>query len=423
MYTLKTLKNGLKLILVPRSSTRVVTTMVLFRVGSVDESNKNAGISHFLEHMHYKGTKKRRTGLDVSAFIESIGGQHNAFTGKEYTGYYAKITPDHLENAFDFLSDNLLSPLFDPKEMEKEKGVVIEEINMYEDNPMATVHRDFENVVFGENELGRDIIGTKKSVSDVTPIDLKNYKNKFYSASNAVLVLSGNFGKRTEKEVKALAEKYFTFAKGKGNKRAKIHFDPTTRVHISKKKTEQSNIVLGFKTVGISDPDFFPLSLLATVLGGGMSSRMFEEIREQRGLAYSVKTHQDSYVQSGALFTQAGVPNDKVEEAILAIANEYKKAKEGVSEIELNKAKEITIGKMLISLEDSEEEAFQYAQEILLAEKAFMTPEMVIEKYRKVTKDDILRVAKKYLCEDKLVLAAIAPKLSQAKISKQLSLT
>lgn len=421
-YQLKTLKNGLRLILVPKKSTEVVTVMAMFRVGSRNEEPEIAGISHLLEHMHYKGTKKRPKATEIAEFIESIGGEHNAFTNKEFTGYYTKLAPKYIEKAFDFLSDNLINSTFDKAELEKEKSVIVEEINMYEDLPMIIVENRFEEAVFGNNALGQDIIGTKESVRNTTAEKLFEYKNKYYSAENAVLVLAGNFGKYSEDDLAALAEKYFAINKTKSNPMSGLKLNDKKAVRIIEKKTEQSHIVVGFKTVSFEDPDFFPLEILATILGGGMSSRMFSEIREKRGLAYSVKTACSNYIESGVLYTQAGVPNEKVEEAVSAIMEEYKKIKKNVpSEAEISKAKEMICGRMLIKFEDSEELADHYAIEATLSKK-ILTPKELLERYQSVTQSDILRIAKKYFTDDRLGFTYIGPKIDKEKIKKLLQI-
>ena len=415
-YTLKTLKNGLRLILVPRKATEVVTVMAMFKVGSRQEEVDIAGISHVLEHMHYKGTPKRPTGFDVAEFIESVGGEHNAFTDKECTGYYAKIMPKHLEDGFDFLSDNLLNAKIEDFELDREKGVIIQEINMYEDLPMRIIGSHFEKVIYGDNALGRDIIGTKESVSATNSKKLFDYKKKYYQAKNAVVVLAGNFGNLSDQEIEKLVEKYFQFKDAPVKKTKPIKINDKKGHYIETKKTEQTHLIVGFKTVSFNHPDYFSLDLLATILGGSMSSRMFSEVREKRGLAYSVKTHTSEYSESGSIETQAGVGHEQLYEATEAILGEYKKIKETlVPEAELAKAKEIVLGKMLIGIEDSEEIAYHYASEALLADK-ILTYEEMRKIYQKITADDIMRVAKKYLVDEKMGLAVIGPKIDKRKL-------
>lgn len=421
-YKLTKLKNGLRLLLVPRKASEVVTVMAMFKVGGRYESEEIAGISHVLEHMHYKGTPKRPSGLKVAEFIESIGGEHNAFTGKECTGYHAKVAPKHLEKAFDFLSDLLLNSLFKPEDLEREKQVILQEIDMYEDLPMQIVGNKFEEAVFGKNALGRDVIGYKKTVQALSRDDLVKYRSKHYSASNAVLALAGNFGDLSEDEIESLAEKYFNFDHNQKEILPSIDIPNESGSNIIEKKTEQSHVVVGFRTVPLSHSDYHKLEMLALILGGSMSSRMFEEIREKRGLAYAVRTSTANYIEAGFLETQAGVPHDKVDETIEAIMGEYKKMKtEKVESEELQKAKEIVYGKMLIKFEDSEELVYHYASDELFLEK-IDTPEELAKIYQNITADDIMEVANKYFTKDRLGIAFIGPKFDKEKIEKLLTI-
>lgn len=417
-YKLITLKNGLRLLLVPRKSTEIVTIMAMFKVGSRQESNEIAGISHVLEHMHFKGTKKRPTSFDIAEFIESIGGQHNAFTGKEYTGYYTKIMPKHIEDGFDFLSDQLLNSKIDEAELEKEKQVIIQEINMYQDLPMEMVDSYFEKVAFGDNALGRDIIGFKKSVADTTREKLLDYKDKYYQAKNAVIVLAGNFGQYSEEKIAKLAEKYFSFGNDAVEETSKIELNDKAGHFFETKKTEQTHLVIGFKTVSLNHPDFFKIEVLATIIGGSMSSRMWQEVRAKRGLAYNVRTSTSVYSESGVIMTQAGVEHEKLYEASEAIIDQYKKIKaEVVPEAELNKAKEIILGRMLNKIENSEEVAYHFASDALLADE-ILTYDQIRKIYQKVSADDIMEMAKKYLLDEKICIAVIGPKIDEDKLLK-----
>lgn len=422
-YKLIELKNGLKLILVPKSSTEVVTAMILFKVGSRNESDDIAGISHVLEHMHYKGTKKLPSGLKIAEFIESLGGEHNAFTGKEYTGYYTKLVPKHMEKAFEFLSDILINSKFDAEELEKEKGVIMQEISMYEDLPMEMVGNYFEEAVFGQNALGRDVIGRRESVSAVDRQKLVDYRDKHYSGENAVLVLAGNFGDLSEPEIINLTEKYFKFPQKSPSKFSKIDINSKKNSKIVQKKTEQSHLAVGFRTVALNHPDYFKLDLLGMILGGSMSSRMFEEIREKRGLAYAVRTCTSNFIESGFILTQAGVPHEKVYEAAEAIVGEYKKIKSTkVPETELSKAKEIICGKLLIKFEDSEEVAHYFAADKLLLGE-IITPEDLVKIYQNITADDIMEMAKKYLTDERLGLSFIGLEFSKQKLEEILKIS
>lgn len=412
------LKSGVRLILVPEVSTQVLTAVAMFHVGSRNETDTNAGISHVLEHMHFKGTKKRPTAFQISEFVDSMGAENNAFTNKEYTGYYIKLTPKHLADGLDYLSDILTNSTFDANELEREKNVIIQEINMYEDLPMEAVSWRFEEALLGKNDLGRDIIGTKQSVSAVTKEQLVAYRDKHYIAENTVIVLAGNFGNYSEADLVGLVEAQFKFAALPKESLSKISLNDKKAMSLVKKETEQSHLIIGFRTSALDDPDYYALDLMATILGGSMSSRMFEEIREKRGLAYAVRTTSGSYLESGSLETQAGVPHEKIYETIKAILGEYKKVKEEkISEAELEKAKEIISGKALIRLEDSEEIAMHYAVEDALLNKV-LTPNEMLKNYQKVTTDDIINAARKYFVEERLAISFIGPNIDEAELNK-----
>lgn len=421
-YSTYKLDNGLNLVLVPNESTEVLTSIILFKVGSRNETNENAGISHVLEHMVFKGSKKRPAAIDVSEFADSLGAEYNAFTGKEYTGYYIKLRPKNLEKGFDYLSDLILDPLFKESDLTREKEVIVQEINMYQDLPMEMVGVYFERAVFGENALGREIIGYKDTVRAVNQKKLFEYKDSHYQAENAVLVLAGNLG-QSEEKVKELAQKYFKLS---GKPVAKMEPVKVSRrkpnYFVQNKETEQSHLIVGFETVPLNHPDYFKLELLGTILGGSMSSRMFTEVREKRGLAYAVKTFNTNFQESGTIYTQAGVEHDKLNEALSAIMDVYRKIKtEKVSPEELQKAKEVISGKLLIKLEDSEELASHYAYESLFAKK-IMTPDQIVSTYQKITEDDILEVANKYLTNDRIAASFVGPTINKEEIRKLLKI-
>ena len=416
------LSNGLSVILVPNKGLSTITSMILFGVGSIHETDDIAGISHVLEHMAFKGTEKKPTGLKISEYIDSIGGEYNAFTGKEYTGYYVKSTAKHIVESFDFLSDILLNAKYDEKELEKEKRVIIEELKMYEDIPQDLVDSNFDKAIFGDNNLGRDVIGTRETVLAVTADKLRQYKKNHYFGANAALVIAGNFEDKTDEYIVSLAEDYFKLESGEVQPDQKIEFVSGKSVSVVQKPIEQSNLVVGFRTTSSLVFDDYVLDIISLILGGCASSRMFEEIREQRGLAYSIRSTVDSYRIGGLLCTQAGVPDTKVEEAINAIINEYRKIKtEPVLEEELTKAKEYISGKMLIKYEDTEAVAFNYAYTQVI-ERKITTPQETINQYQKITSSDILNMAKKYFVEENMGLAYVGKSLTKEDANKLLSI-
>lgn len=420
-YKKTRLKNGLRLIMIPVASSNVVSTFVLFGVGSRHESDDEAGISHVLEHMHFKGTTKHPRSIDVSEFIEAVGGETNAFTGKEYTGYYTKVAAKHVERSVDFLSDILLGSLFDAEELSKEKHVIYQELDMYNDMPMEIVGSKFEQAIFSGNALGREIIGTRKSLAAITRDSLLSFKNKHYVGENAVIAITGKLPDYDTTE--AMIEKYFDFSTAGKAEHTPVTPAEQKRINILDKKTEQSHLIIGFRGAASDDKDKYALKILSLILGGSMSSRMFEEIREKRNLAYSIHTGTTTYKNAGIIETQAGVAHDKVLEAIEAIMTEYGKIKtDGVTALELQKAKDIIGGGMLISFEDMGEMANYFSKNELL-NNIILSPEKLLEQYNCLTVEDIRRVAAKYLDDKYLTLALVGPwKSDESEISKLLKI-
>jgi len=407
------LKNGIRLLLIPDNSRRVVTSLVLFGVGSRYETEESAGISHVLEHMHYKGTKKRPSPLEVSEFIENIGGEHNAFTSKEYTGYYAKAASKNLEKSLDFLSDILTASLFRSKDLEQEKRVILQELDMYEDLPAEVANNNFEKTLYGANALGRDIIGYKESIKSIRREDLVAYRNRFYTGQNTVIVLSGNLEGRSDADLVSIIERYFDLSTKSSDPYIPITLNDQKNYSLINKKTEQSHLVVGFKGVANDHPDRYVLRLLALILGGSMSSRMFSEIREKRGLAYAVRSATNNYLDSGSFETYAGIPHDRSLEAIEAVLGEYRRIKDTIKQSEVERAKEIIYGRLLINNEDSSEVASHFGMGELLAGR-IRTLEEVAEIYQKITLADLERAARQYFIDETLCLSFVgkAPEIN-----------
>lgn len=392
------LKNGLNVVIVPIMEVESVTTMIMVGAGSRYETRKNNGISHFLEHMAFKGTKKRPTALEISTLIDSAGAESNAFTGKEFTGYFIKSAAHRIELAFDILSDMLANLLLDPKEIDKERGVIIEEINLYEDTPTRKIVDVYEHLLYGDTPMGWDVAGQKSVISSVTRDDFTSYMKKLYSASNMVIVIAGKVD--VEKTLK-LVEQYFgahlTFTTEGYKSVIEGQKDPQVSIH--HKKTDQAHFALGVRTIGLPDEkDRYPLTLLSAILGGGMSSRLFHEVREKRGLAYYVRTVSENYLDCGNLTTFVGSDPKRIDEAIRVVVEEYKKVvKVGeITKQELNKAKEFIKGHFVLELEDTKSVAVFYGSTLLL-EKKLENPSGVIEKVDAVKMSDVRRVAKQFL--------------------------
>ncbi|MBI3291078.1 insulinase family protein [Candidatus Falkowbacteria bacterium] len=409
MFKKTKLKNGLTLITAPLKQTKAVTVLVLLPVGSRHETKEINGVSHFVEHLLFKGTQKRPTSLDITKELDSIGAEFNAFTSKDHTGYYIKASADKIELAFDILSDMIFNSTFNKLEIAKERGVIIEEINMYDDNPLLSMHHLLEETVFGDHPLGWWVSGPKKTIKNISRSQILNYKNKFYQPSSMVVAVSGNV---KNAQVKKMADKYFGFSSNKkANKDfVKININQTApRVKLMNKKTEQVQIGFGFPAFSGSDPRIYSLYLLSVILGGNMSSRLFTSVREEHGLAYQIRTDQSNYQDTGVFIVQAGLDKKRLDQAIKLILTELKKVKEfGVTDKELRSAKDFIKGKLTIELEDSENIADWYGKQELLLDQIY-TPEQRLKKFFAVSKDQIKKTAEEIFKNEKINLTVIGP--------------
>jgi predicted Zn-dependent peptidase len=408
-----TFKNGLRLITAPMKDTNTVTVIVAVAAGSKYESKNINGLSHFLEHMFFKGTKKRPKTKDIAGVLDAVGGEFNAYTSQESTAYYAKVDKEHIHLAIDVVSDIFLNSKIEAKEIKKERGVILQEINMYEDNPMMSVQEEFENLLYGDQPAGWKVIGTKENITRVERKDFVDYREKFYNASNTVVCVVGNFGEIGEKGITREIEKIFSrLHKGNVNQKQKtVERQAKPEIKIKHKKTDQVHLVLGFRGYNMFNPDRFALTLLANILGGTMSSRLFLSVRERLGLAYYVRASDDETSDCGYFSVSAGVDTDKakIEKTLKTIVSEIKKMKaRGVSEKELQKAKDNFRGKMALSLESSDDVASYLAGQEL-GRREIKKPEEILAKIDKVGKNDILRVARDIFVNDKLNLALIGP--------------
>lgn len=407
-YELHTFPSGLRLITVPMTSTKTVTVLVLVATGSRYETREINGISHFLEHLMFKGTTKRPGTLDISHELDSIGAEYNAFTSKEYTGYYVKCAANKIDTAVDVISDIFQNSKFDAKEIDKERGTIKEEINMYVDHPPRHVGDIYDELMYGDQPLGWNVVGTKEIIDRITRDDFVRYFNSHYFAKNTVIVVAGNIN---PEETKKKIAKFFN------NIREHERIDPPGAVENQKnpalkveyKKTDQSHINIGFRAYSRFHPKFEALSVLAAILGGGMSSRLFVEVRERRGLAYRISTGISAYNETGDFTTHAGLNNDKMLEGLQVILDEHKNLiKEKVTEKELKRVKDQVSGLMVIGLEPSDAAASFYGEQELLEHK-IETPEQRLAKITAVTADDIMEVAKDVFRPERLNLAIIGP--------------
>lgn len=409
-YHKKTLPNGLKTIVAPLKDTKTITLLVLVKVGSRYEEPHLNGVSHFIEHLMYKGTPKRPTTLHISKELDGVGAEFNAYTSKDHTGYYIKVNHEKTELAFDILSDILLNSIFDPKEITRERKVIVEEINMYKDNPQMYIESLFEELLYGkDNYLGRFISGPKAVIKKVSRSQILNYKKRFYQAPNTLVVIAGRIN---AKKGFKLAQKYFAFPLHKKKippfKKLTISQNHP-RAKVEYKATEQIQVCLGFPALSYFHQDLEALSLLNIILGGNMSSRLFINIRERLGLCYFIRSSVNVYEDTGNFVIQAGLDRKRIKQALIKIQEELGKIKkEGVLKAELEKAKEYLRGRLTLEMEDSESIAGWYGAQSLLIKKT-LTLEEKFKKIKKVTLTDIRRVARKIFQTNKLNLTLIGP--------------
>lgn len=407
-YKKSILDNGLRLITIPMDVSSM-TLVILVGAGSRYESPETNGVTHFLEHMLFKGTKKRPSARKLSEVIDGIGGEWNASTGKEATSYYIKTSAKHTKTAFDILCDMVTNPLLSPKEIEKEKGVIRAEIAMYEDTPSRRIGDLFETLIFPDSSLGWDIAGTPQTVSGIKREDFDHLYSQFYQPENIVVAVAGGI---KEHEVKKLTEKYFGKLKVqserfKVEKEKFIQDEPRVLVH--EKKTDQAHIILGVRGNSVGHPDRWVEDVLSVILGGGMSSRLWVEVRERRALAYYVGCGNVNYRDNGYLSVSAGVDPQKATEAIKVILSEFDKARSGkINPRELTKAKEYIKGHLALSLESTGAVAGSFGGSELLEDR-IITPQDMIEGVEKVEIADIVRVAKEFFVAPRLNMAIIGP--------------
>lgn len=419
-YTQHSLKNGVRLIAAPQKGTKSVTLLVLLPVGSRYETKTINGVSHFVEHLMFKGTTRRPTSLDISRELDSVGAEFNAFTAKDYTGYYIKTASDNIELAFDVLSDMLFHSVFDEKEIQKERGVIIQEINMYEDNPQSLIGSAFENILYGNHPLGWDIIGTKEIISSISRKKITQYRDDHYTPNQMIVSVAGYYD---SKQLYNLANRYF----GKYVGRNKSVFQKKSlqqskpRVSVKFKDSHQVQLALGFHAYKIDDRRQYPLVLLETIMGGTMSSRLFTTLREEHGLCYYVRTGGDAFSEVGYSGVYAGLDKERLSQAIKLILSELKKVKEfGVTEKELSEAKENYRGKMVLAMEDSERLADWYAKHALFYKK-ILTPEQRVEAAFRVTRKQVNVIAKEVINPKKINMALIGPYKTEKKFYKLLN--
>lgn len=417
-----TFKNGLRLLSAPIKGPTSVTIMIAAAAGSRYEDKHENGLSHFMEHMFFKGGGRYKNALAVSSAIDCKGGIFNAYTGNEAVIYFVKLASKHIETACDVLADMILNSKFKTKEINKERGVIIEEINMYKDKPDYQVAEDFNYLLYGNHPLGRSIVGLKKSIRSFRHKDFIKYKKDFYAPDNIIISMAGDI---SHNKARLLTKKYFRFPANKKirNYQPFVFKQPKSRISMHVKKTEQAHLLLGGFGYNLFHPLRYAAGIMATILGGGMSSRMFTEIREKRGLCYYVHTHTSYNQDCGDFATMAGVNIEHVELAIREIVKQCNKiAKTGVTASELRKAKDLVLGHLALNYENSYVVASAFACQELL-EKKITSIEEDAKKIEIVTAAQIKKVAKELFRKDNLYLAIIGPfkKTDKARFSKLLA--
>jgi len=403
---ISTLANGAKLVTINQQESSAVTILVLMRVGSRYESDAQRGLAHFTEHMVFKGGKQYPTAQDIARTMDGIGGEFNAFTAHELTGFYTKTASRHAEIGMSVLGDMLLHATFPADELEKEKGVIVEEINMYEDMPMRKVDDVLSALLFGDTPMGRPVLGEKETVRAFTAEDFRAYREQFYHGDACVIVCAGAID---PEEARRLTEKYMgELPSGAWKDAAPATVTEERLAHLVR-PSEQTHFMIAFPGVEQTSEERFIQRVATTILGGSMSSRMFERVREQQGLCYYVRTYADTAQDVGFVVTNAGVDNERVELAIESVVHELQLfAESGPTEEEMVRAKEYLLGKQLLGLETSDALGEFYGiQQLLDAE--ILTPEQIAERIQAVTQEQVAAYAKNYIRSEKLRLALVGP--------------
>lgn len=420
MFKIKTLKNNLTLITIPIDSLESVTTLFAVGAGSRYETRKINGISHFLEHMFFKGSKKYPSAEIISTMVDSIGAINNAATSKEWTYYWIKSSAKHVELATDVISSMLKESLLEAEEVEREKGVIIEELRMYRDNPTRYIWDLYENLQFGDQPLGWDIGGDEGTINGMKRNDFVKYVDSLYAPTNSVLVYAGKLPKDIEK----LAEKYFDDLPARSEHKPldyKLIKQTKPRSNVFYKKTDQANLILGVEAFDRYDKRRYAAKVLSAILGEGMSSRLFMQVRERRGLAYHVSSDSDSYLDTGMFINFAGLKLEKVYEGLKVIIDELNKiSSEKVSGDELKKAKEMIRGRLSLRSESTNFLAEYFGVQYIM-DKKLETFEDYLKEIDKVSEQDVMDLAKYLFDKSRFNLQVIAPIKDSSKFDKILS--
>lgn len=422
MFSRHTLKNGIRIILAPQRDTKAVALEALIKAGSRHESPAENGIAHFLEHLMFKGTKRRPSTLDIARELDSIGADYNAYTAKDHTGFYVKAESAHLPLAADMLADILTGSIFAPEEVERERGTILEEINMYEDNPTARVGELFEADLFGrQSALGRRIIGEPDIIKKIKRDSIISFWQKHYQGANIALSLAGRFNPK--QAMRLLTAKFGAIKRGKRNQSPpSAKASGGDRISSYQKDTNQAHVVMGWPGLPHTHPQRFALSLLSIILGGNMSSRLFIKVRERLGLCYFIQSAAAAYEDAGSFVVQAGLDLGKIDKALAAISAEFSDIKQnGVAAEELARAKEFLRGKIILSLEDAQAVAAYFGKQAMF-DKEILSPEKLFAKFERVRLADIKRLANILLTRRNLRLTALSPLRDLSKFARFLDI-
>ena len=418
MFERTVLANGLRVVSSTMPHTRSVSVGLYVAAGSRYEDDAIAGASHFLEHMLFKGTTRRPTAQEISEEIEGVGGMMNAATDKELTVYWAKVGHQHFARCLDVLADALLNSTFDPEEIEKERQVIIEELAMTEDSPADLAALLIDEVLWPDQPLGRDVGGSQKSVAALTRDQILSYVEQHYGPRTTVLAVAGNV---THDEVVRLADKLLgDWGKTPSGTWYRAVDRPSPRAALKSKRTEQAQVCLAVHAMSSSHPDRYALDVLNTILGEGMSSRLFVEIREKLALAYDVHSYVSHFLDAGSLVVSAGVDPKRVEPTIVAILRELARLREGVPERELTKAKELIKGRLQLRMEDTRAVASWLGTQELLRDE-ILTVDDVLDVIERVNADDLGRIADELLQPQRMSVAVVGPYRSEARFAKLLT--
>ncbi|MBI2099639.1 insulinase family protein [Candidatus Uhrbacteria bacterium] len=412
-----TLPNGLRVITVPTKGNPSVVVLVVVETGSNYETKAQNGLSHFLEHMCFKGTTKRPRASDIAKELDALGAQNNAFTSNELTGYYAKAAKKHFSKLFEIMADLYLNPILPASDLEKERGVILEEISMYEDLPQRKVWEVLSKLMYGDVPAGRSVIGPRDNIKRFTRKDFVDYRAKHYTASSTIVIVAGDVSQQAV--LKEVRKNFRDIPKDKGSSKPAIREkqkSPGLLIH--KKNTDQTHLIMAFRAYGAKHKKVPAFTVLAEILGKGMSSRLFTKLRDEMGACYYVRAGLDEYTDHGVFAVSIGINVSRTREVIKVLLDECKKLSSiPVSDEELHKAKEHHIGHLYMDLETTDSMAEFYAHQEISAGK-LKSPRELEQAIRRVTARDVLNAARDIFKNGKLNLAIVG-NISHAEAVKR----